>query len=266
VTLVFLEHCVLAAVTLPLIVHARAELRTLTRRDWLALLVIAFGGSVAATSLFTFSIKHGNPTVTVLLQKTQPLMTLLLARLFLGERPRAWYWRWLGPALAGAYLVSTPDWRAGIEMESSQTLSVLAAVGASLLWGASTVFGRYVVVRLPVATLTGLRFAIALPALLFLYLLQSPAQRTLPSSAADGAALVCMAMIPGLLALLFYYRGLRSTPASLAAIGELAFPVTAVAANRLVLGVRLSGSQWLGGLLLVAAVTAFTVLDSREKG
>jgi len=264
VTLVFLEHCVLVAITLPLILKSRAEVRAMTRKDWAALSVIALGGSVAATSLFTYAIKYGNPSVTVLLQKTQPLLTLLLARILLGEKPKPWFWRWLGPAMAGAYLVSTPDWSSGFSLQSSQTLSVVAALGASLFWGASTVFGRYVVTRLPVMVLTGMRFAIALPALLILYRLQSTPERAVPRTAAEAMALAAMALIPGLLALVFYYRGLQSTPASLAAVGELAFPITAVVTNRLILGVHLSAIQSLGGLLLVASVTAFTILNARQ--
>ncbi len=57
---------------LPFLARTRREILALTARDWSALVFIALGGSVAATSLFTFSIKYGNPSVTVLLQKTQP--------------------------------------------------------------------------------------------------------------------------------------------------------------------------------------------------
>ena len=39
--------------------------------------------------------------------------------------------------------------------------------------------------------------------------------------------LLAIAIVPGLLALLLYYRALSRTPASLATIAEMAFPVTA---------------------------------------
>ena len=72
-----------------------------------------------------------------------------------------------------------------------------------------------------------------------------------------------MALIPGLAALLLYYAGLRSTKASLASIGELAFPVTAVIANWLLLDIRLTPSQLLGGIILVTSVTLLTLLQHR---
>src|SRR5512136_2058454 len=105
VTIVFLEHVVLVLVLLPFLARSAGALRNLGRRDWIALSFIALGGSVAATSLFTFAIKHGNPSVAALLQKTQPIFTLLLARWLLGEQPGRRFWFCFPLAVAGAYLV-----------------------------------------------------------------------------------------------------------------------------------------------------------------
>jgi drug/metabolite transporter, DME family len=264
VTIVLLEHCVLVLVTLPLVLREGARIRALVRSEWGALIGIAAGGSVIATSLFTYSIKYGNPTVAVLLQKTQPILTLAMARWLLGERPKGWLWPWVAPAIAGAYLVSVPDWREGFGPQPGQLLAVLAALGASLLWGASTVFGRYVANRLPAFALTGLRFTLALPILAVVWALEPAAARNLPEGADAWGSLVAMALVPGLAALVVYYRGLRSTPASIACMGELAFPLTAVATNWLVLGIGLTASQVFGGFVLVGSVTALTYLNARH--
>ena len=266
VTIVFLEHLVLVLVMLPFLFRSAPVLRNLGRRDWVALAFIALGGSVAATSLFTFAIKHGNPSVAALLQKTQPIFTLLLAGWILGERPGRWFWFCFPPAVAGAYLVAAPDWRAAFEFNLQQPETALAAMGAAALWGSSTVFGRYVVARVPALVLTGLRFAISLPMLALLYVIQPQLDRSLPASIDATFSIVAMALIPGLLALIFYYQGLRSTSASLASIGELAFPVTAVTANWYLLGSRLTVSQILGACILVAAVTLLTFLGSTNSG
>ena len=263
ITIVSLEHLLLVIVMFPLIVASKKEIASLNCRDWLALLFIAIGGSVAATSLFTYSIKYGNPSVTVLLQKTQPIFTFVLARWLLSEEPGRWFWVCLPPALAGAYLVSTPEWRAGLVLDPHQPDVILAAIGAACLWGSSTVFGRYIVARLPVLVLTGLRFLIALPVLAAFYSVQSAPQRQLPADLQSAAAIAAMALVPGLVALTFYYRGLKSTIATHASIGELAFPITAVMTNWLVLGIRLSASQMAGGFLLVGSVTVLTYLNAR---
>lgn len=265
VTIVFLEDCVLVAVMLPSLVAARREILRLGSKDWASLAFIAIGGSVAATTLFTFAIKYGNPSVAVLLQKSQPIYTTLLARWLLREVPGRWFWYGLGPALMGAYLVSTTDWRAGLTFDFTQGSSILAALAAAFLWASSTVFGRYAAGRLSTNVITGLRFLIALPLLGFLFFLQAPMQQRFPSALRAQETLIAMALIPGLAALILYYRGLRSTIAPMASIGELAFPVTAVVANWAFLGMRLSGAQLFGGCILVASMTALTFLSARES-
>lgn len=264
VTIVLLEHCILALVMLPVVFHSRREFVNLQGRDCASLLFIALGGSVAATVLFTFAVKHGNPSVAILLQKTQPLVTVLLARMALGERPARWFWPAFLAAMAGAYLMSAPDWNTGMPLNPGHPMIVLSALGAAALWGSATVCGRYLVSKISTSFLTALRFILALPALAILYWLQPAGQHGLPTTTFAILAIACMALIPGLLALLIYYRGLRSTTASIASLCELAFPITAVAANWLILDVRLSGIQLAGAGILIAAVTALAWLHAHE--
>jgi len=266
VTIVLLEHCLLSVLMLPFLLGPGSRSQALRRTDIVSLLFIAIGGSVAATSLFTYGIKYGNPSVVVVLQKTQPLFAIFLARLFLGERSGRRFWFCLAPALVGAILISVPDWRAGLSSGERGLSSILAALGAAFLWGASTVFGRYTLGRLPVLRLTAMRFLLALPVLVVAYFLQPQSSRSLPNSAGAAGLLVSMALFSSLAGLLLYYRGLQFTRASVAAVAEMAFPLTAVAANWLVLGVRLSASQVFGAAVLVLSITGLTYLDaSREK-
>src|SRR6266704_3371906 len=109
------------------------------------------------------------------------------------------------------------------------------------------------------------RFVVALPVLALLFWLQTPSQKALPANSSSLELLAGMALVPGLAALLCYYFGLRSTIASVASVGELAFPLTAVAANWFLLDVRLAPSQLAGGAILVSCMTFLTYLDSREK-
>jgi drug/metabolite transporter (DMT)-like permease len=264
VTIVFLEHCILSLLMLPFLRRSGALIRQLDAKAISALVFIAIGGSVAATSIFTYGIKYGNPSVVVLLQKVQPLFALVLARMLLAERPGNWFWPCLIPALIGAYLVSIPDWRAGFAVDPRRPLSILAALGAAFLWGASTVLGRYVLRRVGVLQLTGLRFLTALPVLAALYFFQSSAERSLPVRPASMLLLLSMALLSSLAGLLFYYHGLRLTRASIASVAEMVFPLTAVVLNWAVLGIRLTGSQLAGSVLLVLSITALAYFNARR--
>ena len=265
VTIVLLEHCVLAIAVIPILIACRAGFRRLKASDYALLLFVALGGSVAATSLFTFAIKYGNPSAVVLLQKTQPLFTVLLARLILGERPARRFWPWFAAAIAGAYLISKPDWSSGRFLNPGHPAIVLFALGAAGLWGSATVCGRFLVSRVSTPFLTAMRCILALPALLVLYGLQSKPQRALPSSLSAVACITAMALVAGLAALLLYYKGLKSTSASMASVCELSFPVTAVVMNWLVMDVTLSATQLAGAAILVAAVTVTALLSAREQ-
>lgn len=265
VTIVFLEHCVLALVTIPVVLKLRSQFTLLGKRDYAALLMIAIGGSVVASVLFTFAIKYGNPTAVILLQKTQPLFTVLLAYIVLGERPKRWFWPWFAVAMAGATLISLPDLHAGFSTIHELPAASLCAIGAAMLWGSATVCGRYIVSIISTPFLTSLRFILALPALATLYFLQAPQARRVPTDLYSALTVVEMALIPGLLALFLYYKGLRSTTAWLASVCELASPITAIVVNWLVLNTMLSAIQFVGSALLVASVTIVVILNSSAR-
>ena len=74
-----------------------------------------------------------------------------------------------------------------------------------------------------------------------------------------------MTLISGLAAPLIYDKRLRSTPASVASICELSFPVTAVAVHWLILDARLSGVQIMGSVVLIAPVTVLAYAHGREQ-
>lgn len=263
IQIVLCEHLVLTAILLSVAWRSRAEWRALTLLQWGAVLGIAWGGSALATVCFTEAIRLGNPTVAVFLQKLQPLFAALLAALLLRERLPRRFWVCLTLAVAGAYLVSFGDRMEAGELASARATAALLALAAAALWGASTVFGRFALQCLSFLTLTALRIICALPLLAALALLQ-PAPFVTSLSGRQTVSLVLMALVPGLLALLVYYRGLQHTRASLAALAELSFPATAAVLNWAFLGARLAAAQ-LAGFALVWAVILYLERGSRSK-
>jgi drug/metabolite transporter, DME family len=80
----------------------------------------------------------------------------------------------------------------------------------------------------------------------------------------DVVPFLGIALFPGLLALLLYYRALASTPATLATVAEMAYPVAAtiiatapmlvVFGQTIFFGQRLYPAQAIGTLLLIAVI------------
>jgi EamA-like transporter family. len=77
---------------------------------------------------------------------------------------------------------------------------------------------------------------------------------TAPLDTRQAISLLLMALIPGLLALLIYYRGLKDARASRAAIAELAFAGAATILNWIFLGAHISALQLAGFALLWVAI------------
>jgi drug/metabolite transporter (DMT)-like permease len=240
VQIVWLEHLILTAVLWPVLVRSRREWQELGVREWAAAAFIAWGGSAAATAMFTEAIRTGNPTTAVLLQKTQPLFTALLAGAVLGERLGRTFWICFALAVGGGYLVSF-----GWALATPQSAAAAAwALGAAALWGSCTVLGRFVLRSISFSTLTAWRIVLAAP------VLTAAAWGPVRVDGPQGGRLLAMALVPGLAALLVYYHGLRQTPASRAAIAELSFPATAGLLNWVVLGVGVTAAQVAGFALL----------------
>jgi drug/metabolite transporter (DMT)-like permease len=261
--IVFWEHVVLALAVLPLLVRARHRLRALRPVDWLACVVIGGGSSVAATILFTKALTGGDPTTPLLLQKLQPVFAVAFARVLLGERVRAPYFLFLGSALLGSYLLvlDQPG-----SLTPSDAGAPLLAAGAAVLWALGTVLGKFLGAALAPAELTGVRFACGLPIAAVLLLARGGGGPVVAAQASDVPSLVALALVPGLIALLLYYRGLEQTTASTATLAELAFPATALVVNAIAFGVALDGVQVAGLLLLVATVTAMPLVTARDPG
>lgn len=249
-SVVFWEHLIVVVLLVPFLPAAARAFAGAPRRHQAALVAIGVGASAVATALFTAAFRLGDPVTPLVLQKLQPVFVVLAAYALLAERIRPGYLAFAGPALAGAWLLAFPD---PLSVRVAALNAALLAVGAAVLWAGGTVLGRLVSVSMAPRDVTVLRFAIGLPAA-FVVLGLTGAPLAVGWDNAPG--LVLLAVVPGLLALSLYYVGLRSTPASRATLAELAFPLTAALVGVGLLGTRLSGTQWLGFAIVVAAVTA----------
>jgi drug/metabolite transporter (DMT)-like permease len=246
--IVLLEHLILTAALLVPLWNMRSQWLALNGKQWGALIGIGWGGSALGTICFTEAIKLGNPTAAILLQKTQPIFAALFAWLLLAEPLGRRFWICLLVALCGAYLVNFGLAAPGSAIERK---TALLAMAAAALWGGSTVLGRFVLSRLSFFALTALRIVIAAPLLLAL---NGTSAFSVSLHSREALSLLLMAFIPGLLALLVYYRGLQRARASRAAIAELSFPAAATILNWIFLGARISAVQLAGFALLWMAI------------
>ena len=252
-TIVFGEHVVLVALTATLLVPAFRALWAAGPRYVAAGVMVGAGASAIATILFTKALFHGDFITVVVLQKVQPLIAVVCAWLVLGEQPRRGFAWFLLPALAGIWLIALPH---PLDPHAHGLVPIAETLAAATLWGLGTVFGRYLSRRLVFEHVSTVRFGFGLIAsAIALWVLGEPAFSTWH----DSVWIAVLALVTGFVALNLYYFGLRRTPALLAAIGELAFPVTAALVGIYVFDSSLRWTQWAGVVITVGVISLLPV-------
>ncbi|MEO8745034.1 MAG: DMT family transporter [Candidatus Dormiibacterota bacterium] len=228
--IVVAEDALVALFLLPVLIRSWHEVRGLGPRGWLAVILIAVGAQSLATILFTASFSYQIYAETFVLQQTQPLIAIVLAWIVLGERRRPWFWPAAAVAIFAVYLVVfAQDPTAPVSaLQKGRLEAGLLALGAAALWASGTVLGRFALGSISFWSMTSLRFTLALPVLIVIVLVQYGTAGFSHYQFSDLVPnLLAIALVPGLLALLLYYRALSRTPASLATLAELAYPVAA---------------------------------------
>lgn len=258
-TVVFAEHLALVLAMSPWLIGALRALARSSIRAKIAVLVIGAGSSALATTLFTAAFALGDPITPQALQKLQPIIAVVLAALILRERARPAFWLFAVPALAGAWFLAFAE-PFGVTLDTAK--ASLLAVSAAALWAAGTVLGRLAGAELSPTNLTALRFFFGLVTMAVIVSARGDSY----SVPWDGIPyIVALALVPGLLALSLYYRGLRDTPASRATFAELAFPITAAVVGVVLLDRGLAWNQWFGFIVVLVAVTALAVHENRSR-
>ena len=252
-TIVFGEHVVLVLLTLPLLIPALVALWRAGPAYVAAGIAVGAGASAIATILFTKALFHGDFITVVVLQKAQPLIAVVGAWIVLREQPRPGFAWFLLPALAGIWLIALPH---PFDPHAHGLTPIAETLAAATLWGLGTVFGRLLGRRLAFEHVTTVRFAFGLVA--------SACALPIAGAAAwsgthDSFWIAVLALVTGLFALGLYYYGLRRTPALLAALGELAFPVTASLVGIYVFDSSLRWTQWLGVGITIAVISFLPV-------
>ena len=267
--IVLLEDVLITLCLLPVARTVVREVRSASWKTWLALFIIAAGPQAFATVLFTRSLSYatsrGAQSEVYLLYLLEPVFGLTLSWLILKERRARSFWPLAVVALGGAYLIVTAEVPGAPSGELLAAIFVLAAIA---LWAAGTVFGRMALSDVSFATTATMRFALALPILLVLMVTTNNGLAELSGySLSELPAFLGIALIPGTLAMLLYYRALSHTPASISTLAELGYPAALFLIFSLPapygFSAPLRPAELFGAILLVFAVTAMNLQKYR---
>jgi len=148
---------------------------------------------------------------------------------------------------------------AALEGLDAPLIAQLAVVGATISYGAASVFGRRFAGDPPLLTATGQLSGSTLLVLPLALIVDAPWRLAMPGAEVAGAV-VALALLSTALAYILYFRVLSSAGATNVSLVTLLVPVSAIALGAVVLGETIEGRQ-LAGMALIAG--GLLVIDGR---
>jgi len=267
--IVFVEHFVGVLALIPILFfRAPRNLFHLgSWKNWLACLIVGAGGSAIALLLFTEAFQFLNPTLNILLQKTQPIAVVLIAHWALGEKPGNQFYPWAGLALIACVILNLFD-SDGANSATSAALGkgLLLSLGASLVWAVSTVTGKRLLDEVEPLVATFWRFVFGLLTLCLILSFDSGfSQMSTLLDPQFRTTYLYLGLFPGVIALWSYYAGMKRTTATTTTFVELLFPVGSIILNYFFLGSKLGPIQMVFSGVLLFSVTQISILSSSPE-
>jgi drug/metabolite transporter (DMT)-like permease len=220
----------------------------------LALLGVLNPGVSYALSLAGLAMISAS--LSVLLWAAEPLLILLIARLLLGDRISAPLAAVIAISSAGVILIVHQDSTRGAGLGVSLTLAGVASCAVYTVLCRKWLLNDATLPVVLIQQLSALTFALALAGA---GALAGVARRPTGISATVGAAAIGSGVLYYALAFWLYLSGLRRVPAAVAGAFITLVPVFGVATGYLMLGERLATSQWIGGSIVLAALTTLAL-------
>ena len=263
---VFVESALVALLLTPIFFRKFRSLKNLQTGDWLAFLGVAILGGALGTMAITralFYVNFVNLSIVILIQKLQPAFAIVLAHMFLKEKPSREFYIWAGVAVIGAYFLTFGANPPDIYTGDKTTLAAFFAIIAALSFAASTVLSKRALKNIDFRMGTYLRFGMTAIIMLMIAGSMGDLSAAGDITTSQGLIFLIIAFTSGGTAIFLYYYGLKEISASVATICELAFPLTAVLLEYILRGNFLGWFQLTGAAILILSITRVSILNAK---
>lgn len=258
---VLIESAIVTILLSPFFVKSVSKIKRLKAQDLGAFVAVAlFGGAIGTMAITKalFYVSYVNLSVVILIQKLQPIFAISLAAIWLKEKLNRDFFFWASVAIIGAYIMTFGDKLPNLTTGDKTPIAALFSLIAAISFGSSTVFSKRALRNVGFELGTYLRFFVSSIILLIIVLSFGEFKAISEISSKQWLIFLIIAFTTGGPAIFLYYYGLKSTPASISAICELSFPLTAVLLEYFVHGNTLTFFQWIGVVLLILGIFKVT--------
>lgn len=262
---VFVESVIVALLLTPIMAKHLGKLKSLTYWDWLAFFGVAlFGGAIGTMAITKalFYVNYVNLSIVILIQKLQPVFALTLAGILLKEKLTKRFFIWAGFAIIGAYFMTFGLTLPELKTGDKTVLAAIFALIAAISFSSSTVLSKRALRNVGFELGTYLRFTFSTIIMLIIVFTSGTITEISEISSHQLLIFLLIAFTTGGTAIFLYYYGLKKITASVAAVCELAFPLTAVILEYFLRGNIMGPVQWIGAFLLLFSILRVTKLPS----
>ena len=238
-----------------------AQLRSVANTQLSLLFWLGFFGSFAGTALFTLGIDKLPLGISTLLEKLQPLFTILFAYFLVGEHTSKTQLVLSVLLLSSAYVVVIPD-PFNFDTSQIQLVGILAVVGAAASWGLSLVLAKRAISK-GASVSEAMFFRFAMGALCL-----SPSLLTLSADAwvrllswDNALPLLLLIYVAGPLSFNWYYRATHYLSTGTISVIECITPISCVLAGMILLGETYTWSQLVAMPVLLVSGALFLLKE-----
>lgn len=226
-------------------------------RDVLSLWTISFfGGALGTISIVKalFLVRFDHLSVIIILQKLQPFFAIILAIIFLKEKPNRRFWLWAFLAILGGYFLTFEFHLPNISKQANLIQASLYSLLAAFSFGAGTVFSKKSLSSLNFKEVTYFRYfftTIFVGIFIFLsgrgFQLQTITKNNL-------FYFFLISLTAGVGSIFLYNYGLKRVKAIVSTIAELLFPISSVVFDYFFNGNKLSPIQIASASIMIIAI------------
>jgi len=266
IIIVFFEHLAGSIILVPFFL-ANFRKEKVSGKDLTVILLISLFSGLLGTLWFTkalLMVHYISFSVVFLLQKLQPIFAILMAKLILKEKLSRKYWQYVILALIAAYFVTFPKGFPNFETGGKTITAGFYALGAAFVWGSSTAFSRFVLLKNRETIVTSLRFFMTTVLAAVWILVIGFKLKDFFITPSQIGRFIFIALSTGMIALLIYYKGLKQTQVKVATILELTFPLLAIFIDMVVYKTFLSPVQIGAGAVLLFIMSKITLVYSEK--
>ncbi|MCL6639015.1 MAG: DMT family transporter [Firmicutes bacterium] len=231
-------------------------------RQWAHLTAMALTGIFLFNSILYLALSHTTALNATLVNSLNPLLTVLMAMLFLGERPGVRLWLGLLASVAGVFYIAAGG-EAGLLLGFHFNRGDLFVLLGALIWGLYSIAVRVATRELPVLLATAYANWIGV---LFLYpvVYKEIQERPVEFSAATLGVFVYLGIFASVVAFICWNWSVRMIGPVKATVFYNLIPLYAAVLSPLFLDEKLHLYHLAGGLLIVGGVLAGTGTGFRE--